>query len=150
MFRTRVIYLWLQMIGATSTLVALAAILAGLLANDFKTLVMSVLFAFPVVLGACFVAIIGGIPMLLLMQYLLISVGNRSGRPAEFSTFRRYLIWYSLVPATVPVLLWLVPRLRSLGWPAVGLLGIWAIATVAVWRYRARQLHAEWQSGLPY
>jgi hypothetical protein len=150
MFRTRVIYLWLQMIGASSVLVILAAILIGLLANDFKTLVVSVLFVFPVALGACFVAIIGGIPMLLLMQYLLLAVGSRSGRPAEFATFRRYLTWYSLVPATVPVLLWLVPRLRSLGWPAVGLLGIWAVATVAVWRYRARPLHAEWQAGQPY
>jgi hypothetical protein len=150
MFRTRVLYLWLQMILTASAMLLLAAVIGGLLADDFKTLVMSVLFAFPVALGACVVAIVGGFPMMSLMQWLLISVGNRSGRPAEFRTFRYYLTWYSLIPATVPVLLWLVPKVRVLGWPAIVLLGFWLVATVAVWRYCARQLHAEWQSGQPY
>ena len=150
MFRTRVIYLWLQMIAAAAALLVLVAVLAGILANDFKTLVMTLLLPFPIALGACFVAIFGSLPMMSLMQRLLIAVGNRSGRPVEFGTFSRFLTWYSLVPATVPALLWLVPRVRGSGWPAAGLLGIWAIATVAVWRYRARQLHAEWQAGQPY
>jgi len=150
MFRTRVIYLWLQMILAAAAMLLLAAVIGGLLANDFKTLAMSVLFAFPVALGACVVAIVGGFPMMSLMQWLLIGVGNRSGRPAEFRTFRYYLTWYSLLPATAPALLWLVPQVRRLGWPAIALLGFWLVATVAVWRYRARQLHAEWQSGQSY
>jgi hypothetical protein len=150
MFRTRVIYLWLQMILVASAIVLAAAVLLGLLANDFKTLVMAVLFSFPVALGACVLAIVGGFPMMSLMQWLLIGVGKRSGRPAEFYTFSHYLTWYSLVPATIPALLGLVPHVRSLGWPAVGLFGIWILATLTVWRYHARWLHAEWQGGHPY
>ncbi len=150
MFRTRVIYLWLQMIVAASLLLLLAVALWAILANDFNALVMALLFSFPVAVGACFVAIFGSLPMMSLMQRLLIAVGNRSGRPAAFHTFRRYLTWYSLVPAMLPALLWLAPGIRNTGWPAVGLLGIWIIATLAVWRYRARQLHAEWQTAQPY
>jgi len=150
MFRTRVIYLWLQMIGTTAVTLLLVAVLGGLLANDFKTLVVAVLFSFPLALGACVVAIFGSFPMMSLMQWLLIGVGNRSGRPADFNTFSRYLIWYSLVPATLPLLLWLIPQIRSLGWSGVGLFTSWVIATVAVWRYHARRLHAEWQTGIPY
>ncbi len=149
MFRTRVIYLWLQMTGAFVLLLLLAAVAAPLLDADV-TIPMVVTSFFALMLVAMGVAIVGAFFMLVLLQYLLIAAGTRAGRPAEFGTFRRWLLGYSLVPATLPLLAFGLPAVRNNASAALVLLVAWALATVVVWYFNARRLHREWEAGVPY
>jgi hypothetical protein len=148
MFRTRVIYLWLQMIGAFMLLLLLAAVVASLVDADV-TIPMVALF-FVLMLVAMGIAIAGAFLMLVLLQYLLIAAGTRAGRPAAFGTFRRWLLGYSLVPATLPLLAFGLPVVRNTAVPALVLLVAWVFSTVMVWHFNAHRLHREWEAGVPH
>ncbi|GAA4371825.1 hypothetical protein [Hymenobacter koreensis] len=150
MFRTRVLYLWLQMIGLTLVLLTVAAFVAATFTDDFKTAAVLLLVPFAFVLYASMAAIAGFLPMLILMQRLLVATGTRTGRPAEFQAFRSRLSLYSLVPATFPFMALLLPQLRPHSGPLAGLLLLWALSTLIVWRFNARRLHQEWNAGQPY
>ena len=149
MFRTRVLYVWLQMVGTFIGLLLLVAIGAAMFDADVGFPMMLALF---LVLGAVAVgvAIAGAFPMLLLMQYLLIAAGARAGRPADFRVFRRWLLRYGLVPAALPLLAFGMPAVRENAGLASLLLGVWALATILVLAWNARRLHREWQAGVPY
>jgi hypothetical protein len=149
MFRTRVIYLWLQMTGAFLLLLLLAAVAAPLIDAEV-TIPMVVASFFALMLVAMGIAIAGAFLMLVLLQYLLIAAGTRAGRPAEFGAFRRWLLGYSLVPATLPLLAFGLPAVRENAGLALALLVAWALATVLVWHVNARRLHREWEAGVPY
>jgi hypothetical protein len=149
MFRTRVIYLWLQMTGAFVLLLLLAAVAAPLIDADV-TIPMVVALFFALLLAAMAMAIVGAFFMLVLLQYLLIAAGTRAGRPADFGTFRRWLLGYSLVPATLPLLAFGLPTVRNNAGAALVLLVAWALATIGVWYFTARRLHCEWEAGAPY
>jgi hypothetical protein len=91
MFRTRVLYLWLQMVCvATGLLAALAFVSAGLF-PDFKLSIMLLLLLFPLVLAALATLILLGLPVLLVLQRLLLAVGHeRAGQlPSPFSALVR-------------------------------------------------------------
>nr|GFD06119.1 hypothetical protein [Tanacetum cinerariifolium] len=74
---------------------------------------MVVALFFVLLLVAMGIAIAGAFFMLVLLQYLLIAAGTRAGRPAAFGTFRRWLLGYSLVPATLPLLAFGLPTVRD-------------------------------------
>jgi len=137
------------MTGAFVLLLLLAAVAAPLLDADV-TIPMVVTSFFALMLVAMGVAIVGAFFMLVLLQYLLIAAGTRAGRPAEFGTFRRWLLGYSLVPATLPLLAFGLPAVRNNASAALVLLVAWALATVVVWYFNARRLHREWEAGVPY
>ena len=149
MFRTRVIYLWLHMTGAFIAVLLLVAVAAPLIDTDVAAPMVVGLFL-ALMLVALGIAIAGAFPMLVLLQYLLIAAGTRAGRPAEFGTFRRWLLRYSLVPATLPLLAFGLPAVRNNAGAALALLVAWALATVVVWYFNARRLHREWEAGIPY
>jgi hypothetical protein len=89
MFRTRVLYLWLQMVGVATGLLAALALVSAVLFPDFKLSVMLLLLLFPLTLAALATLILLGLPMLLLLQRLLLAVGAHVGRPTTFPLFRR-------------------------------------------------------------
>jgi hypothetical protein len=136
------------MIGAFMLLLLLAAVVASLVDADV-TIPMVALF-FVLMLVAMGIAIAGAFLMLVLLQYLLIAAGTRAGRPAAFGTFRRWLLGYSLVPATLPLLAFGLPVVRNNAVPALVLLVAWAFSTVMVWHFNAHRLHREWEAGVPH
>ncbi|MBJ6142104.1 hypothetical protein [Hymenobacter sp. BT559] len=148
MFRTHVIYLWLQLIGAFILLLIIAAVAAPLLDAAVTVPMVAALF-FLLALLAVGVAIAGALPMLLLLQYLLMAAGTRAGRPGDFDAFRRWLLCYCLVPAFLPALAFGLPSVRQAAGLAVALLAAWVVATVSVFWYNARRLHHEWEAGVP-
>jgi hypothetical protein len=150
MFRTRVLYLWLQMVGLATGLLAALAIVSAVLFPDFKLSVMLLLLLFPLTLAALATLILLGLPMLLLLQRLLLAVGARVGRPTTFSLFRRWLTRYSFVPAALPLLTLVLPIVRQQALLAAALLAIWALATTLVWHFNAPRLYREWEAGVPY
>jgi hypothetical protein len=150
MFRTRVLYLWLQMVGLAIGLLATLAIISAVLVPDFKLAVMLLLLLFPLTLAALATLILLGLPMLVVLQRLLIAVGSHAGRPATFSRFRRLLYRYSLVPAALPLLTFGLPAVRQQTLLAAALLTVWALATTLVWHFNARRLYLEWEAGVPY
>jgi hypothetical protein len=150
MFRTYVLYLWLQMVGLTVGLFAAAALVSAVFVPDFKLSVMLVLMIFPLTLAALTTLIVLGLPMLILLQRLLLAVGARTGRPTKFSLFRRWLTRYSVVPAALPLLAFVLPAARQQILPTAVLLVAWAVATMLVWRFNARRLYLEWEAGVPY
>jgi hypothetical protein len=150
MFRTRVLYLWLQMVGVATGLLAALALVSAVLFPDFKLSVMLLLLLFPLTLAALATLILLGLPMLLLLQRLLLAVGARVGRPTTFALFRRWLTRYSLVPAALPLLTLALPVVRQQALLAAALLAIWALATMLVWHFNARRLYREWEAGVPY
>lgn len=150
MFRTRVLYLWLQMVGLATGLLAVTAVVSAVFFPDFKLSVMLVLLAFPLSLAALATLILLGLPMLVLLQRLLLAVGARTGRPTTFSQFRRWLTRYSVVPAALPLLVLVLPAARQQVLLTVALLAVWAVATTLVWRFNARRLYLEWEAGVPY
>lgn len=150
MFRTRVLYLWLQMVGLATGLLAALAIGSAILFPDFKLSVMLLLLLFPLTLAALATLILLGLPMLLLLQRLLLAVGARVGRPTTFPLFRRWLTWYSFVPAALPLLTLALPVVRQQALLAAVLLAVWALATLLVWHFNAHRLYREWEAGLPY
>lgn len=149
MFRTRVIYLWLQIVGTFIGLLLLAAVAASLVDADV-TLPMVLALFFVSVLVALGIAIAGALPMLVLMQYLLIAAGTRAGRPADFRTFRRWLLRFGLVSAAVPLFAFGIPVVRENAGLSSAMLVAWALATTLVLSWNARRLHCEWQAGEPY
>jgi hypothetical protein len=149
MFRTRVIYLWLQMVGAFMLLLLAAATAAPFLAADV-TIPMTLALFFVLALLALGGAVVGALPMLVLLQRLLVAVGAHAGRPADFTVFRRWLLGYSLVPAAVPLLAFALPSVRANAGLGAALLATWALATIVVWAGNARRLHREWEAGVPY
>jgi hypothetical protein len=150
MFRTRVLYLWLQMVGLAAGLLAAVAIGSAVLFPDFKLSVMLLLLLFPLTLAALATLILLGLPMLLLLQRLLLAVGARVGRPTTFPLFRRWLTRYSLVPAALPLLTLALPVVRQQALLAAALLAVWALATMLVWHFNAYRLYREWEAGVPY
>lgn len=150
MFRTRVLYLWLQMVGVATGLLAAFAIGGAVLFPDFKLSVLLLLLLFPLSLASLATLILLGLPMLLLLQRLLLAVGARVGRPTTFPLFRRWLNWYSLVPAALPLLTLVLPVVRQQALLAAALLAIWALATTLVWHFNAYRLYREWEAGVPY
>ncbi|MGI4874571.1 MAG: hypothetical protein ACRYFX_25735 [Janthinobacterium lividum] len=150
MFRTRVLYLWLQMVGLATGLLAALAIGSAILFPDFKLSVMLLLLLFPLTLAALATLILLGLPMLLLLQRLLLAVGARVGRPTTFLLFRRWLTRYSLVPAALPLLTLALPVVRQQALLAAALLAVWALATTLVWYFNAHRLYREWEAGVPY
>jgi hypothetical protein len=76
MFRTRVLYLWLQMVGVATGLLAALAIVSAIVFPDFKLSVMLLLLLFPLTLAALASLLLLGLPMLLLLQRLLLAVGH--------------------------------------------------------------------------
>lgn len=150
MFRTRVLYLWLQMVGLATGLLAALAIISAVLFPDFKLAVMLLLLLFPLTLAALATLILLGLPMLVMLQRLLMAVGTRAGRPTTFSCFRRWLNRYSLVPAALPLLTLLLPVVRQQALLAATLLAVWALATMLVWHFNARRLYLEWEAGVAY
>lgn len=87
MFRPRVLYLWLHMIAAFCALLLIlvgADILAALLSDsdELKMAVLLALLPFSLVMGACALAIFGSF-LILLLQWLLISVEHRCGQPTS-------------------------------------------------------------------
>jgi hypothetical protein len=87
MFRTRVLYLWLQMVGLAIGLLATLAIISAVLVPDFKLAVMLLLLLFPLTLAALATLILLGLPMLVVLQRLLIAVGSHAGRLLPFPAF---------------------------------------------------------------
>jgi hypothetical protein len=150
MFRTRVLYLWLQMVGLAAGILAATALVSAVFFPDFKLSVMLVLMLFPLTLGALATLIVLGLPMLVLLQRLLLAVGARTGRPTTFSQFRRWLTRYSVVPAALPLLVLVLPAARQQLLLTAALLAVWAVATLLVWRFNARRLYLEWEAGVPY
>jgi hypothetical protein len=150
MFRTRVLYLWLQMVSVATGLLAALAIISAVLFPDFKLSVMLLLLLFPLTLAALAILILLGLPMLLVLQRLLLAVGARVGRPTTFLLFWRWLNWYSLVPAALPLLTLALPVVRQQGLLAAALLAVWALATTLVWHFNAHRLYREWEAGVPY
>jgi hypothetical protein len=150
MFRTRVLYLWLQMVGLATGLLAALALVSAISFPDFKLSVMLLLLLFPLTLVAVATLILLGLPMLLLLQRLLLAVGARVGRPTTFPLFRRWLTWYSLVPAALPLLTLALPVVRQQTLLAAVLLAVWALATMLVWHFNAYRLYREWEAGVPY
>jgi hypothetical protein len=150
MFRTRVLYLWLQMVGVATGLLAAFAIGGAVLLPDFKLAVMLLLLLFPLTLAALASLILLGLPMLLLLQRLLLAVGARVGRPTTFPLFRRWLNWYSLIPAALPLLALGLPVVRQHALLTAALLAVWALATMLVWHFNAYRLYREWEAGVPY
>jgi len=117
MFRTRVLYVWLQMVGTFIGLLLLVAIGAAMFDADVGFPMMLALF---LVLGAgaVGVAIAGAFPMLLLMQYLLIAAGARAGRPilGFFAAGSCATVW-----CRQPCRYWRLgcpPCAKMPGWPA--------------------------------
>ncbi|MDO7884205.1 hypothetical protein [Hymenobacter cheonanensis] len=149
MFRTRVLYLWLQMVGLATALLAAGSLVSAGLFPDFKLGVLLVLL-FPLTLVALATLIVLGLPMLVLLQRLLLAVGARAGRPTTLPVFRRWLRLYSLLPAALPLLALLLPAVRRQPGPAAVVLAAWALATTLVWRRNARRLYLEWEAGVPY
>jgi hypothetical protein len=150
MFRTHVLYLWLQMVGLATGLLAATAIISAVFFPDFKLSVMLVLLVFPLTLAALAILILLGLPMLVLLQRLMLAVGARTGRPTTFTQFRQCLTRYSLVPAALPVVVLMLPAARHQILLTTCLLVVWAVATTLVWRFNARRLHLEWEAGVPY
>jgi hypothetical protein len=150
MFRTCVLYLWLQMVGLAVGLLAATALVSAVFVPDFKLSVMLVLMIFPLTLAALATLIVLGLPMLLLLQRLLLAVGARTGRPTTFPLFRRWLTRYSVVPAALPLLGFALPAARQQVLLTAALLAVWAVATMLVWRFNARRLYLEWEAGVPY
>lgn len=150
MFRTRVLYLWLQMVGLAVGLLATTALVSAVVVPDFKLSVMLVLMLFPLTLAALATLIVLGLPMLLVLQRLLLVVGARTGRPTTFILFRRWLTCYSVVPAALPLLVFALPVARSQVLLTAALLAVWAVATMLVWRFNAHLLYREWEAGVPY
>lgn len=150
MFRTRVLYLWLQMVGVATGLLATFAIGGAVLFSDFKLAVMLLLLLVPLTLGALASLILLGLPMLLLLQRLLLAVGARVGRPTTFPLFRRWLNRYSLIPAALPLLTLVLPTVRQQVPLTAVLLAVWALATTLVWHFNAYRLYREWEAGVPY
>lgn len=150
MFRTRVLYLWLQMVGVATGLLATFAIAGAVLFPDFKLSVMLLLLLFPLSLVALASLILLELPMLLLLQRLLLAVGARVGRPTTFLLFRRWLMRSNLLPAALPLLTLVLPVVRQHALLAAVLLVVWALATTLVWHSNAPRLYREWEAGVPY
>lgn len=151
MFRSRVIYLWLQMCGLATLMLMVGFASYTLFTQGFRTMLGNLLLlALPGAFAAMFWATVLGFPFMALMQRLLVAAGTHAGRPADFAAFRRWLGLYSLIPAALPFILLLLPRIRSHGWPAVGLMLSWALVTATVWLFNARRLHQEWNAGQSY
>ena len=138
------------MVGFTIGLLATVASISAVLVPDFKLAVMLLLLLFPLTLAALATLILLGLPMLVVLQYRLIAVGNRAGRPTTFSCFRRLLYRYSLVPAALQLLTFGLPAVRQQALLAAVLLTVWALATTLVWHFNARRLYLEWEAGVPY
>lgn len=149
MFRTRVIYLWLQMVGALIGLLLLAAVVAAMF-DAAVTFPMVLALFFVSGLVALGIAIAGALPMLVLMQYFLIAAGTRAGKPADFRIFRRWLLRYGLVLAALPILAFGMLTVRKNAGLASTMLAAWALATMLVLACNARRLHREWEAGVPY
>ncbi|WP_229748936.1 hypothetical protein [Hymenobacter frigidus] len=129
---------------------AAAAVVSAVFFPDLKVSVMLVLLVFPLTLGALATLIVLGLPMLVLLQRLLLAVGAHTGRPTTFSQFRRWLTCYSVAPAALPLLVFVLPAARQQVLLTVALLAVWAVATMLVWRFNARRIYLEWEAGVPY